>query len=165
VCLSAHSASDSKISTAQTYFQDICIEYVPQNPALVTAASSLTATATVAGLVITINVYTTVIIPGTQSNRPVSTTTTISSTVTVPQVVLTAVTASVGLYQRTQAPLTTTAAAAIATTIATITPPYSAANSTSTATAGPPKFTGAALQSSVAFSVVGAVLVFSFFAM
>jgi hypothetical protein len=118
-CLSAYSASDSKISTVQTYFQGICIEYILQNPALVTAASSFTATATVAGPVTTISVYTTVIVPGTQSNGPASTTTTISSTVTVPQVVLTAVTGtSVGLYQGTQVLLTTTAATAIATTIA-----------------------------------------------
>ena len=60
------------------------MEYVLQNPALVTAVSSLTATATVAGLVTTIDVYTTVIIPGTQSNGLASTTTTISSAVTVP---------------------------------------------------------------------------------
>jgi hypothetical protein len=205
-CLSAHGASDSEISAAQIYFQGICAEYVPQNLALFTAASSLTATATVAGPVTTINVYTTVIVPGTQSNGPASTTTTISSAVTVPQVVLTAVTGtSVGLYQGTQEPLTTTAAAAIATTMATMTPTYGtanststtnvslyqgtqapltttataaiattmaamtptydAANSTSTTTAGPPKFTGAASRSSVAFSVVGAALVFSFFAM
>jgi len=83
-CLSAHGTSDSEISAAQIYFQGICAEYVPQNPALVTAASSLTATATVAGLVTTINVHTAVIIPSTQSNGPASTTTTISSAVTVP---------------------------------------------------------------------------------
>ena len=83
-CLLAYSASNSEISIAQTYFQGICVEYVLQNPALVTAASSLTATATVAGLVTTINVHTAVIIPSTQSNGPASTTTTISSAVTVP---------------------------------------------------------------------------------
>ena len=85
---------------------------------------------------------------------------------TVPQVVLTAVTGtSVGLYQGTQAPLTTTAATAIATTMATMTPTYGAANSTVTTAAGPPKFTGAASRLSVAFSVVGAALAFSFLAM
>jgi hypothetical protein len=51
--------------TAQIYFQGICAEYVSQNLALVTAASSLTATAIVAGLVTTIDVYTTIIIPST----------------------------------------------------------------------------------------------------
>ena len=205
-CLLAHGTSYSEISAAQIYFQGICAEYVPQNPALVTAASSLTATAIVVGPLTTIDVYTTVIIPGTQSNGPASTTTTISSAVTVPQVVLTAVTGtsvglyqgtqmpltttadaaiattmatmtptygaanststtSVDLYQGTQAPLNTTAGAAIATTMATMAPTYGAANSTSTTTAGPPKFTGAALRPRVAFSVVGAALVFSFLAM
>jgi hypothetical protein len=165
-CLSAHGASDSEISAAQIYFQGICAEYVPQNPALVTAASSLTATATITGPVTTINIYTTVVVPCTQSNGPASTTTTISSALIVPQVVLTTVTGtSVGLYQGTQAPLTTTAAAAIATTMATVTPTYGVAGSTGTTTAGPPKFTGAASRSSVAFSVVGAALAFSFFAM
>jgi len=164
-CLSAYGASDSEISAAQIYFQGICAEYVPQNPAIVTAASSLTATATVVGPVTTIDVYATVVVPCTQSNGPASTTAIVSSAVIVPQVVLTSVTGtSVGLYQGTQAPLTTTAAAAIATTMATVTPTYGAANSTGTTT-GSPKFTGAASRSSVAFSVVGAALAFSFFAM
>jgi hypothetical protein len=161
-CLSAHGASDSEISAAQVYFLGICVEYVPQNPAIVTAASSLTATATIAGPVTTINVYTTAVVPCTQSNGPASTTTTISSAVTVPQVVLTTVTGtSVGLYQGTQAPITTTAA----TTMATKTPTYGAASGTGTTTAGQPKFTGAASRSNVAFGVVGAALAFSFFAM
>jgi hypothetical protein len=166
-CLSAHGASDSEISAAQTYFQGICAQYVTQNPAIVTAASSLTATATIAGPVTTIDIYTTIVVPCTQSNGPASTTTTISSAVIVPQVVLTTVTgSSVGLYQGTQAPVTTTAAAAvIATTMATVTPTYGAVNSTGTTAASPPKFTGAASRSSVAFSIVGAALVFSFFAM
>jgi hypothetical protein len=166
-CLSAHGASDNEISAAQVYFQGICAEYVTQNPAIITAASTLTATATIVGPVTTINVYTTVVVPCTYSNGPASTTTTISSAVTIPQVVLTTVTGtSVGLYQGTQAPVTATAAtAAIYTTMATITPTYGAANSTGTTTAGPSKFTGAASRSSVAFSVVGAALVFSFFAM
>jgi hypothetical protein len=166
-CLSAYGASDSEISAAQIYFQGICAEYATQNPAIVTAASTLTATATIAGPVTTINVYTTVVVPCTQSNGPASTTTIISSAVIVPQVVLTTVTGtSVGLYQGTQAPITTTAAAAaIATTMATVTPTYGASNSTHAATAGSPKFTGAASRSNVAFSVVGAALAFSFFAM
>jgi hypothetical protein len=166
-CLSAHGASDSEISSAQTYFQGICAEYVPQNPAIVTGASSLTATATIAGPVMTINIYTTIVVPCTQSNGPASTITTISSAVTVPQVVLTTVTgSSVGLVQGTQAPATTTAAAAVvATTMATVTPTQGATNSTGTTTASPSKFTGAASRSSVALGVVGAALAFSFFAM
>lgn len=166
-CLSAHGASDSEISSAQTYFQGICAQYVPQNPAIITAASTLTATATIAGPVVTINVYTTLVVPCTQSNGPASTTTTISSAVTVPQVVLTTITgSSVGLAQGTQAPIATTAAAGvIATTMATVTPTQGVAGSTGTIAASPSKFTGAASRSNVAYGVIGAAFAFSFFAM
>jgi hypothetical protein len=167
-CLSAHGASDSEISSAQTYFQGICAQYVPQNPAIITAASTLTATATIAGPVVTINVYTTLVVPCTQSNGPASTTTTISSAVIVPQVVLTTITgSSVGLAQGTQAPIATTAAAAgvIATTMATVTPTQGVAGSTGTIAASPSKFTGAASRSNVAYGVIGAAFAFSFFAM
>jgi hypothetical protein len=156
-CLSAHGGSDVEISFAQSYFQGICAQYVPQNPAIVTAAPTLTATAPLTGAVTTIQVYTTVVVPCTLSNGPSSTTTTISSAVTVPQVVLTTVAGtSVGIVQGTPAAVT-----AYGTTLATVAPTQASAS----ITASNPKFTGAASRSSAAFSLVGAAVVFAFFAM
>jgi hypothetical protein len=157
-CLSAHGASDAEIAAAQVYFQGICAQYVPQNPAIITAAPPVSTPAPVAGAVTTIQVYTTVVVPCTQSNGPASTTTVISSALTVPQVIFTTMpgTSGVGLVPMTTAP----APAYAPTTMATVAPTSTISSGNSTTTSKPPNFTGAASRSGVAISVLGAALAF-----
>ncbi|KAK0105236.1 hypothetical protein ONS96_004635 [Cadophora gregata f. sp. sojae] len=103
-CLPAHAADDNEIAEAQTYFQGICAPHIPQNPAIVTGATTaLTTTAapTASSVpVTTIQVYTTLTVPCVESTGissgsiiPSSSTVTLLSTyLTVPQVIFTTVT-------------------------------------------------------------------------
>ncbi|KAH8793692.1 adhesin protein Mad1 [Hyaloscypha sp. PMI_1271] len=125
-CLSAYGASDNEISLAQTYFQGICAPYIPSNPAIVTCASSVTATVSQTAVpVTTITVQTTAVVPctettGVSSGYPIPssyTTATISTVVTVPQVVFATVggTSSADAVLVTGAPTTGNAGVALST--------------------------------------------------
>ncbi|RFU25973.1 hypothetical protein B7463_g10357, partial [Scytalidium lignicola] len=95
-CLSAHGADADEVAAAQAYFQGICAPHVSSNPAIVTAASTVSANGgTPTNVpVTTIEVYTTLVVPCTESNGPTATTTTISTALTVPQVQFSTVTAA-----------------------------------------------------------------------
>jgi CFEM domain len=104
-CLSAYGASDTEISVAQVYFQGICAPYIPSNPAIVTCASSVIATVSQPPVpVTTVQIFTTIVVPCTETTGissgytiPGSSTTTFLSTqVVVPQVVFTTVGTSSG---------------------------------------------------------------------
>lgn len=92
-CVNAYGTTTDIISQAQIYLQGICSPYIGTNPALVTGASSV-ATSGVAQTsyaVTTVLVYTTLVVPCTDSagsTIPSSSSTTILSTsLVVPQVV------------------------------------------------------------------------------
>ncbi|PMD30863.1 hypothetical protein L207DRAFT_592230 [Hyaloscypha variabilis F] len=175
-CLSAYGASDTEISSAQTYFQGICAPYIPSNPALVTCASSVTATVTQSYPVTTITVSQIITVPCTQSTGVSAgytiassfTTTVLSTQVTVPQVVFTTVgTTSGGAVLITGAPTIGNAGVAAPTVV----PTYSTlavtttSNGTTKATSTPTQvFSGSAGKNSIAigaslFAVLFAILI------
>ncbi|KAE9365225.1 hypothetical protein N431DRAFT_473299 [Stipitochalara longipes BDJ] len=173
-CLSAHGASDTEISSAQTYFQGICAAYIPSNPAIVTEASSVVATVSQTNYpVTTITVQTTLTVPCTESTGISSgytipssyITTTLSTAITVPQVVFTTVgTSSGGAVLVTGAPTIGNAGVAAST----IVPAYSTfavsatSNGTTQASSTPSQvFTGSAGKNSIAVGASLAAVVFA----
>jgi hypothetical protein len=98
-CLYAHGDTDETVAEAIQYFQGICGSYVGSNPAVATGASLttyLTATATPPASATTIVVQQTTVVPCTNSAGEIvpssSSTITVSTVMTVPQVALTTVT-------------------------------------------------------------------------
>ncbi|KAI1803776.1 hypothetical protein F4811DRAFT_318170 [Daldinia bambusicola] len=94
-CLYAHGESDEVISDAISYFQGICAPFAPSNPGIATGAETittiLTATPTAPpAAVTTIEVATTVVVPCTNEAGETipssSSTVTISTSLTVPDV-------------------------------------------------------------------------------
>ncbi|KAL1876305.1 hypothetical protein Daus18300_002934 [Diaporthe australafricana] len=95
-CLYAYGDSDETVAEAIQYFQGICGSYAGNNPAVATGASVttyLTATATAPASATTIIVQATTVVPCTNSAGEVlpssSSTVTVSTVLTVPQVALT----------------------------------------------------------------------------
>lgn len=100
-CLYAYGDSDETVAEAIQYFQGICGSYAGNNPAVATGASLttyLTATATPPASATTIVVHETTVVPCTNSAGEIlpssSSTVTVSTVLTVPQVALTTYTAS-----------------------------------------------------------------------
>ncbi|KAI1124214.1 hypothetical protein F5Y10DRAFT_34521 [Nemania abortiva] len=101
-CLYAHGESDEVISEAVSYFQGICAPYVPTNPGIATGAETITTVLTVTPTSIasytTITVIATTAVPCTDSVGEVipssSSVVTISTAMTVPQVIFTTVSAT-----------------------------------------------------------------------
>lgn len=177
-CLSAHGASDEEVDKAQNFFQGVCAPYVPENPAIITDATTLTITAShpvQTAPVTTIQLITTVTVPCVETEGPSqgatipgsSTTKVISTAVTVPQVVFETITGAsshiVSLVQGTptapannvpattqDAIITTTPFIGVPTTLASIGLPP---KGTGAFTPSPPQFTGAASRSSM--NIVG----------
>ncbi|TPX10600.1 uncharacterized protein E0L32_008486 [Thyridium curvatum] len=95
-CIYAHGESDTIVSQAVVFFQGLCAPYVPKNPAIVTGATvttyiTVTATPTVpAQQQTTVIVDQTTVVPCTDESGSTipnsSTTVTISTAMTVPQV-------------------------------------------------------------------------------
>jgi hypothetical protein len=94
-CLYAHGETDAIISEAVAYFQGICGKWVEENPAIATCATittyiTVTATPTVAPVYSTVFVDVTTVVPCTDEAGEVipssSTTVTVSTSMTVPQV-------------------------------------------------------------------------------
>jgi hypothetical protein len=172
--LSAYGASDSEISIAQTYFQGICANYIPSNPAIVTCASSVTATVTQTAIpVTTVQVYTTLVVPCTETTGvsagftiPSSyTTTMISTQVVVPQVVFatyTTGTSTGAAVLVTGAPTIGNAGVATGTVAGTTVSMTGASNGTAKATATPTQqTTNAAGKNGIAFGAVFASMFFA----
>jgi len=172
--LSAYGASDSEISIAQTYFQGICANYIPSNPAIVTCASSVSATVSQTAIpVTTVQVYTTVAVPCTESTGvsagftiPSSyITTTISTQVVVPQVVFTtyATGSSTGAAVLvTGAPTIGNAGVATGTAAGATVALTGSSNSSAKATASPTQqTTNAAGKNGIAFGAVFASIFFA----
>ncbi|KAI0097004.1 hypothetical protein GGR51DRAFT_486801 [Nemania sp. FL0031] len=101
-CLYAHGESDEQISEAISYFQGICAPYVPTNPGIATGAETITTVLTVTPTSIasytTITVIATTAVPCTDSVGEVipssSSVVTISTAMTVPQVIFTTISAT-----------------------------------------------------------------------
>ncbi|KAL2149840.1 hypothetical protein VTH82DRAFT_7516 [Thermothelomyces myriococcoides] len=94
-CLYAHGENDAIIAEAIAYFQGICGGWVSENPAIATGATittyiTVTATPTVAPVYTTVTVDVTTVVPCTNDAGEVipssSTTVTVSTSLTVPQV-------------------------------------------------------------------------------
>ena len=94
-CLYAHGETDSIIAEAVAYFQGICGKHVNENPAIATGATvttyiTVTAAPTVAPVYTTVIVDVTTVVPCTNDAGEVipssSTTVTVSTSMTVPQV-------------------------------------------------------------------------------
>lgn len=99
-CLYAYGDSDETVAEAIQYFQGICGSYAGNNPAVATGASVttyLTVTATPPASATTIVVHETTVVPCTNSAGEIlpssSSTVTVSTVLTVPQVALTTYTA------------------------------------------------------------------------
>ncbi|KAK3367036.1 hypothetical protein B0T24DRAFT_378887 [Lasiosphaeria ovina] len=129
-CIYAHGATDQIVSEAVIFFQGICAQYVPTNPAIATGATvttyiTVSATPTaVAPVYTTITVDQTVVVPCTDSAGVTipssSTTVTISTTLSVPQVGFTTGTAgSVGLIPVTTPPAVASSVPGLVTAPAT----------------------------------------------
>ncbi|KAI1343201.1 hypothetical protein F5Y15DRAFT_369246 [Xylariaceae sp. FL0016] len=135
-CLAAHGESDEVVSEAISYFQGICAPFIPSNPGIATGAETyttvLTATATAAPTAVTtIMVTATTVVPCTNSEGLTipssSSTVTISTTMTAPQVIFTTYPASAGAQTSDVAvvPGTYSYTAPLATATATgVSPPY-----------------------------------------
>jgi hypothetical protein len=103
-CLYAHGESDQVISEAVSYFQGICAPFVPTNPGIATGAETITSVLTVTAAPIpsasltTIDVVVTTVVPCTndvgETITSSSSTVTISTAMTVPQVIFTTITAT-----------------------------------------------------------------------
>ncbi|KAG8415378.1 hypothetical protein J3458_009229 [Metarhizium acridum] len=86
-CIYAHGESDNIISEAVSFFQGICGRYIPKNPAIATGADTITQIITVTGTPrITQVPYTTVVVATTVTEN--SSTQTISTEVTIPNIVM-----------------------------------------------------------------------------
>jgi hypothetical protein len=94
-CLYAHGETDAIIAEAVAYFQGICGKWAGENPAIATGATittyiTVTATPTVAPVYTTVFVDVTTVVPCTDEAGEVipssSTTVTVSTSMTVPQV-------------------------------------------------------------------------------
>ena len=117
-CLYAHGPSDAVIAEAVAYFQGICGKWVNQNPAIATDATvttyiTVTAAPTIAPVYTTVIVDVTTVVPCTNDAGEVipssSSTVTISTTMTVPQVdFTTAPSGGVGVIPITAPPAATT---------------------------------------------------------
>ncbi|KAK0717118.1 hypothetical protein B0T26DRAFT_675480 [Lasiosphaeria miniovina] len=129
-CIYAHGATDQIVSEAVIFFQGICAQYVPTNPAIATGATvttyiTVSATPTaVAPVYTTITVDQTVVVPCTDSAGVTipssSTTVTISTTLSVPQVGFSTGTAgSVGLIPVTTPPAVASSVPGLVTAPAT----------------------------------------------
>ncbi|KFA76624.1 hypothetical protein S40288_05976 [Stachybotrys chartarum IBT 40288] len=97
-CLYAHGQTDDIIAEAVNFFQGVCAPSIPENPAIITGADSITEHITVTGTTIASTMtYTTIVVEATVTEPCVtdgstipgsSTTVTLSTEVTVPQVTL-----------------------------------------------------------------------------
>ncbi|EFZ01179.1 hypothetical protein X797_003541 [Metarhizium robertsii] len=86
-CIYAHGESDNIISEAISFFQGICGRYIPENPVIATGAETITQIITVTGTPhITQVPYTTVVVATTITEN--SSTQTISTEVTIPNIVM-----------------------------------------------------------------------------
>ncbi|KAG7291732.1 hypothetical protein NEMBOFW57_001752 [Staphylotrichum longicolle] len=116
-CLYAHGETDSIIAEAVAYFQGICGKHVNENPAIATGATvttyiTVTAAPTVAPVYTTVIVDVTTVVPCTNDAGEVipssSTTVTVSTSLTVPQVdFTTGSSGSVDVIPITAAPVVT----------------------------------------------------------
>lgn len=116
-CLYAHGESDAIIAEAVAYFQGICAGFVDKNPGIATDATvttyiTVTATPTVAPVYTTVIVDATTIVPCTDEAGETipnsSTTVTVSTSMTVPQVgFTTGTTGGVDIIPITAAPIVT----------------------------------------------------------
>jgi hypothetical protein len=164
-CLYAHGATDSDIASAQNYFKGICVNQIGSNPAILTCSSEVSgATTYPSGPVTTVTVESTVVVPCSESGTviPYSSSTTVYTTsVVVPQVVLTTVpgpASTIALVTGTPAPATYTALTyPAATTVASVTVP--AASNTVVGTTRP-TFTNSAPQTGLGFSGLLAAVIF-----
>ncbi|KAK4149403.1 hypothetical protein C8A00DRAFT_38010, partial [Chaetomidium leptoderma] len=121
-CLFAHGETDAIIAEAVAYFQGICGKWANENPAIVTDATittyiTVTATPTVAPVYTTVIVDVTTVVPCTDDAGEVipssSTTITVSTSMTVPQVGFTTGTSGgVEVIPVTAAPIVTPTTAA-----------------------------------------------------
>ncbi|KAL2198601.1 hypothetical protein P885DRAFT_67766 [Corynascus similis CBS 632.67] len=117
-CLYAHGENDAIVAEAIAYFQGICGSWAGQNPAIATGATittyiTVTATPTVAPIYTTVTVDVTTVVPCTDEAGEVipssSTTVTVSTSLTVPQVGFTTGSSSdVDVIPVTEAPPTVT---------------------------------------------------------
>ncbi|AEO54787.1 hypothetical protein MYCTH_2297802 [Thermothelomyces thermophilus ATCC 42464] len=119
-CLYAHGESDAIIAEAIAYFQGICGNWAGQNPAIATGATittyiTVTATPTVAPVYTTVTVDVTTVVPCTNDAGEVipssSTTVTVSTSLTVPQVGFTSGSSDVDVIPVTSAPPAVTTSA------------------------------------------------------
>lgn len=95
-CLYAHGETDDIIAEAVQFFQGICAPYIPENPGIVTGIDTITSCITVTGTpTVTSAHYTTIIVettitePCSSDGTPIpssSTTKTVSTEITVPEV-------------------------------------------------------------------------------
>ncbi|GAB1311796.1 hypothetical protein MFIFM68171_02006 [Madurella fahalii] len=116
-CFYAHGESDAIIAEAVAYFQGICAGFVGQNPGIATDATvttyiTVTATPTVAPVYTTVIVDATTVVPCTDEAGETipnsSTTVTVSTSMTVPQVgFTTGTTGGVDIIPITAAPIVT----------------------------------------------------------
>ncbi|KAH8662350.1 hypothetical protein BX600DRAFT_437748 [Xylariales sp. PMI_506] len=140
-CLYAYGESDDIIAEAINYFQGICGDYIPSNPAIATGAETITSVLTATATSVASAVYTTVdvtlttVVPCTTVSGVTitgsSSTITATTAVTIPQVsiaTITAGTSAVGVVPGTYS------AVPVSTTFATATGSYATATATATAT-------------------------------
>ncbi|KAI5921837.1 hypothetical protein F4810DRAFT_311942 [Camillea tinctor] len=104
-CLYAHGESDEVISEAISYFQGICAPYVSTNPGIATGAETITSVltaqpTTAPAAVTTIQIVATTVVPCTDDTGveipSSSSTVTISTSITVPEVHFSTITAGPG---------------------------------------------------------------------
>ncbi|KAK7756627.1 hypothetical protein SLS62_001464 [Diatrype stigma] len=133
-CLYSHGESDEDISEAISYFQGICAPHASQNPGIVTYPATITtiltatATAPPTAVYTTIEVVATTVVPCTGSaGESSSSTVTISTQVSVPDVGFTTVSNSAGSTSVVFVPGPTTAPVAVGTTPAAVAPSTTAA--------------------------------------
>ncbi|KAL2161352.1 hypothetical protein VTH06DRAFT_8574 [Thermothelomyces fergusii] len=126
-CLYAHGDSDAVIAEAIAYFQGICAGWAGENPAIATGATvttyiTVTATPTVAPVYTTVTVDITTVVPITDDAGQVipssSTTVTINTSLTVPQVGFASGSSDVQVIPITTAPAAPPAPVATATATA-----------------------------------------------
>ncbi|OBT92975.1 hypothetical protein VE01_08580 [Pseudogymnoascus verrucosus] len=173
-CLTSFGATDAEINEAAEFFQGICAPYVPTNPGIITDCPDKGAVETTkphTGPVTTIVVETTVTVPCEPTGTATETTftvTTISTQVTVPQVVLTTTNSQVIVVTGpATVEATATAPAPVFTTPAGAVPGFTtsrAGAAAGTGTGGLPQPTqpafvpGSASKSAVSAGVLGAVM-------
>jgi hypothetical protein len=129
-CLYAHGETDAIIAEAVAYFQGICGKWVNENPAIATDATvttyiTVTAAPTVAPVYTTVVVDVTTVVPCTNDAGEVipssSTTVTVSTSMTVPQVgFTTGSSGSVDVIPVTAAPVVTGTPGGAITTSGTV---------------------------------------------